>query len=281
MPRHLGQPLRDERLRERAGERLAAEPHGARLQRPQDEVDGKLLARVNDVRAHGAGGQRPLADVVELAALAEVERHGHHLGARRAPSATESPPRSSSRPSRPERYAAWNDRNIPAGLSARGRIRRSEARRLRTLIISSNRRSRSPPSQPRGRRPESCRRRQPCRPLRRAAIRSISTARPWACPGSVRTTSSDSTRSSPRTCDVTARRSWSTSAEPAHFGARPRVGAVARALDEPQLASNPCEIVACVASMPRVPQLQPQHLLRGDRLPVDQLEDLRSGATPS
>src|SRR5258705_1716262 len=48
-----------------------------------DAVAGELVARVEHVRAHGARGERRLADALELGRLADVERQGDDLGAER------------------------------------------------------------------------------------------------------------------------------------------------------------------------------------------------------
>src|SRR5262249_53898218 len=85
-------------------------------QHREDEVAGELLAQVVDVDAAGAGRGRPLADGVELLALAEVGAEGDDLAA----VLLDQP--------------AQNDRRVePAAVGEHHLVERGSARRLRAL----------------------------------------------------------------------------------------------------------------------------------------------------
>ena len=66
--------------RERRRHRIARVRQGARLERRQHDLARERFALVEHVRAHGAGGQRMVADLGELARLPEVERDGDDIG---------------------------------------------------------------------------------------------------------------------------------------------------------------------------------------------------------
>ena len=53
---------------------------GTGFERAEDVLPGELLADVEHVRTHGTGRQRAVADIFEIAALAEVEREGDDFG---------------------------------------------------------------------------------------------------------------------------------------------------------------------------------------------------------
>ena len=65
-PGDVDELARDERPRERGRHRRAIGVERAGLERRQRVVADELLAHVDDVRAHGAEGQRALADLDEL-----------------------------------------------------------------------------------------------------------------------------------------------------------------------------------------------------------------------
>src|SRR5437763_2017586 len=69
----------DERTGERRHEWVLALVPGVRLQRRSHEVARELLTGVDHDRLHGAGGQRPLTEAVEVTALPDVGSKGDHL----------------------------------------------------------------------------------------------------------------------------------------------------------------------------------------------------------
>ena len=71
---HFGELTRHERTRQRCGHRIAAVEQRPGLQRRHYEVADEFLARVDDMRPRRAGGQRAIANLLEIAAGAEVER---------------------------------------------------------------------------------------------------------------------------------------------------------------------------------------------------------------
>ena len=79
----LHELLRHQRPGERRRERVLPLVERARLQRRQDEPAREHVADVEHVRADGAGRERALAHLVQLAALAEIERDRDDLGAER------------------------------------------------------------------------------------------------------------------------------------------------------------------------------------------------------
>ena len=76
----LDQLLADERAAERGGHRVAVLVDGVGLERGQDEIARELLADIEHVRPDGAGGERAVADFLELPALSHVERHRDDFG---------------------------------------------------------------------------------------------------------------------------------------------------------------------------------------------------------
>ncbi len=77
---NLDQLLGDERARERRGHRRAIVEERVGLERRQHEVVRERLAQIEDVRAHGADGERAIADRFELAPLPEVHRDRDDVG---------------------------------------------------------------------------------------------------------------------------------------------------------------------------------------------------------
>ena len=77
MLRDVDQALRDERATDRRWLRVAVTIERIRLQRRQDEVPHELLAGVDDVGTNGSRRERALADVGQLSALSQIERHRH------------------------------------------------------------------------------------------------------------------------------------------------------------------------------------------------------------
>ena len=70
----------DERHAQGGAQRGAIGRRGAGLQPSHDVAAGKLVAGVQDVGAHGAGRERTVAHLLELAPLAEIDRHRDDLG---------------------------------------------------------------------------------------------------------------------------------------------------------------------------------------------------------
>ena len=85
-PLHRGEiheRLRHQRTRERGGKRVLALVERAGLQGREHEAAREGVAHVEHMGADRPGRQRPLAHLVQLAALTEVERDGNDLGAER------------------------------------------------------------------------------------------------------------------------------------------------------------------------------------------------------
>src|SRR5262245_2359531 len=70
----------DERHAQGGAQRGAIGRRGARLQPSHDVPAGELVAGVQDVGADGTGRERTVAHLLELAPLAEIDRHRDHLG---------------------------------------------------------------------------------------------------------------------------------------------------------------------------------------------------------
>jgi hypothetical protein len=70
----------DERHTQGVAQRGAVGRGGARLEPSHDVPAGELVAGVQDVGAHGAGRERTIAHLLELAPLTEIDRHRDDLG---------------------------------------------------------------------------------------------------------------------------------------------------------------------------------------------------------
>ena len=211
--RDLDKVPRDQRTAERG--RSGYRPR--RWRRPAARA-GRNRARtrphVDHVRAHGADRQRALARVVELAALAEVDRHRHDLRA-----VLLGQPGNRHRRVQPTRIRQDTIFFIACRVL-------SPSDHAASFASSAAGASRS------GRPAESCRHRRWSRRTSASWARSIHSARPCACPRSVRTTRSGSTRSIPRIRDATARRSWCPP-RPRPLEARADIRPVPGALNQP------------------------------------------------
>jgi hypothetical protein len=77
---NLHDQSRDERHAEGGAQRGAIGRGGAGLQPSHDVAAGKLVAGVQDVGADGTSRERTIAHLLELAPLAEIDRHRDDLG---------------------------------------------------------------------------------------------------------------------------------------------------------------------------------------------------------
>ena len=78
--RDLDELLGDQRAAERGGQRIPFFVHRAGLERRQNVIAREFLPHVEHVASDGAGADRPLANLVQLAALAKIHGDRDDLG---------------------------------------------------------------------------------------------------------------------------------------------------------------------------------------------------------